>query len=117
MLRMPHKMHRVLFPLVLTLTLFSIWAAFALLVVNNLFYEDLPGYQIGRICIWEFVAIVISAAVAWYLIRCWGNIDIQKIEGRNAMVLNPKFGLYFIIYFLLAVVVAIWQFWIFSQKF
>jgi len=114
---MNQKTAKIVFPVLITITLFSLWAGFALLIVNKLFYKDLPGYTIGRICVWEFVAIIIAAVVARILIRKWGNIEIKNIENKNYLTMNPKFGIYFAIYFLIAIIVGVWQFWIFSQKF
>ena len=98
-------------------TLFSLWAGFALLVVNKLFYKDLPGYTIGRICIWELVALLVAAGITRLLINKWGNLEIIEIGNKKSITMNPKFGIYFAIYFLIAILVGIWQFWIFSQKF
>ena len=109
--------HKILFPLLITITLFSLWAGFALLIVNKLFYKDLPGYTIGRICIWEFVALIIAALIARLLIKRWGNVEIKEIENRKYLIMNPKYGIYFGVYFLIAIVVGIWQFWLFSLKF
>lgn len=114
---MNHKMYKILFHLLLTVTLFSLWAGFALLVVNQLFYKDLPGYTIGRICIWEFVAIIIAAIIAKVMIKNWGNIEYQEIENKKMLLLNPKYGIYFGVYFLVAIMIGIWQFWLFSQNF
>lgn|GEM_PF-1799629 len=108
---------KMLLPVLITLTLFSYWAGFALLVVNKLFYKDLPGYTIGRICIWEFVAIGIAALITKRLIDKWGNVGFAEIDGKNVMTLNPKYGTYFSIFFLIATAVGIWQFWLFSQNF
>ena len=114
---MNQKAHKLLFPLLIALTLFSLWAGFALLIVNKLFYKNLPGYTIGQICVWEYVAIVVAMICAKLLIDKWGNIEIKKIENEMQLTMNPKFGVYFIVYFLIATLVGIWQFWLFSQQF
>jgi len=111
------KTIQIFFQAILTITLFSLWAGFALLVVNKYFYKDLPGYTIGRICIWEFIALAIAAIVAKLMINNWANVGYYEINNKKVLILNPKFGLYFLIYFLLAIVVGIWQFWIFAQNF
>ena len=113
---MGQKAARTLFPILITLTLFSLWAGFALLVVNKFFYEQLPGYTIGRLCIWELVALIIAALLTKLLIDKWGNIEIKEIEGKRVLTFNQKYGVYFGVYFLLTLAVCIWQFWIFSQK-
>jgi len=114
---MNQKTIKILFPLLITITLFSLWAGFALLVVNKLFYKDLPGYTMGRVCIWEFVAIVIAVLIAKLLINKWGNAQIKNIEGKKFIAMNPKFGIYFSVYFLLAILLGVWQFYLFSQNF
>lgn len=114
---MKQKTVQIIFQLLLTVTLFSFWAGFALLLVNKSFYKDLPGYTIGRICIWEIVAFVIAALIANFMINKWGNIKFQKIDNEYRITINPKFGVYFLVYFLIAISIGIWQFWIFSQQF
>jgi len=114
---MNQRISQIIFQLLIIVTLFSYWAGFALLVVNKLFYKDLPGYTIGRICIWEFVALIIAFVLSTYLINKWGNIKIAKIDNEWTLTMNPNFGIYFSVYFLIAIIVGIWQFYIFSQKF
>lgn len=111
------KISNIIFPIILTITLFSFWAGFALLIVNKLFYKDLPGYTIGRICIWEFIAFIIAALVARLMIKKWGNLHIQQVENELKLTMNPKYGIYFSVYLLIATITAIWQFWLFSQNF
>jgi len=111
------RISQILFQILITITLFSIWAGFALLIVNKLFYKDLPGYTIGRICIWDFVIFTIAALIAKLMINKWGNIEFRDIGNKKVLTMNPKFGMYFIFYFLIAIIVGVWQFWIFSQKF
>lgn len=114
---MNQRVSQVIFQALLTITLFSLWAGFALLVVNKLFYKNLPGYTIGRICIWEFVALIVAALIARLMISKWGTIKFQRVENEMKLTMNPKFGIYISIYFLIAIIVGIWQFWIFSQNF
>lgn len=114
---MNQKISRLIFQAILTLTLFSLWAGFALLVINQLFYKDLPGYRIGRLCIWEFIAFVSALIGAQLMIKKWGNIELKVVNDEWKLSLSPKYGLYFSGYFLLALIIGIWQFWLFSQKF
>jgi len=114
---MKQRTSQIIFQFLITITLFSYWAGFALLVVNKLYYKDLPGYTIGRICIWEFVALVIAFIISKFLIAKWGNIKIQEVENEWKLTMNPKFGIYFIIYFSILIIVGIWQFYLFSQNF
>lgn len=114
---MNQKISQIIFQLLITITLFSLWAGFALLVVNKFFYKDLPGYTIGRLCIWELVAVIVAALISQFMINKWGNLKIEKVENETKLTINPKFGVYFSIYFLIAILVGIWQFWLFSQQF
>ena len=114
---MNQKSYQIIFQMLLIITLFSYWAGFALLVVNKWWYRDLPGYTIGRICIWEFVAIIVAALIARLMIRKWGNVKLKQMNNELKLTMHPNFGLYFAFYFLIAVLVGIWQFWMFSQQF
>lgn len=114
---MSTKSTQIIFRIILSLLLFSYWAGFALLIVNPLFHKDLPGYRIGRICIWELVAIIIAGLIAHWIIQKWGNVEIKENDNQRKLQLNSKYGTFFLIYFIIGVVIAIWQFWLFSQKF
>ena len=87
------KIGRVLFPALLMISFFSLWAAFALLIINPLFYEDLPGYTIGRICVWEYVAMGVAVLIAKMLISKWGNIEFQEIGRKKVIILNANYGI------------------------
>ena len=114
---MHQKIAQIVFQILLTISIFSLWAGFALLVVNKFFYQDLPGYTIGRICIWELVALVIAAALARRMIKKWGNISVLDDGEHQKILLNYRFGFYFASYALVAVLIGIWQFWMFSQNY
>jgi hypothetical protein len=111
------KSSRIIFQFVLTILLFTFWAAFALLVINPFYQNNLPGYVIGTICIWEFIAIAMAALIAHFMINKWGSIQIIKVDNKSKILMNAKFAFFFLIYIFVAVVIAIWQFWVFSQKF
>ncbi len=111
------KFLKSIFPILLTISLFSIWAVFALTVVNAFFYKDLPGYTIGRICIWEGVALLISGLVAFLMIKKWGNIRIETRSEETRISIHPNYGWYFTFYFIAAIIISIWQFYLFSLKF
>jgi len=83
---------------------------------QSFFYQDLPGYTIGWICIWEFVVLLVAATITRSLIKKWGSAEIQEIKNKRLLTMHHKFADYFGIYFLVAIVVGIWQFWLFSQK-
>lgn len=114
---MNQRIPQIIFRVILTLTLFSFWAAFALLIVNQLFYKDLPGYVIGRICIWELVALIVAAFIAQLMIRKWDNLKIEQVENEWKLTMHPNYGIYFAVYFLIAVIIGVWQFWLFSLNF
>lgn len=114
---MNQKIRQILFLLLITFTLFSLWAGFALLIINKFFYKDLTGYTIGRICIWDFIALIISILMAKLMLRKWGNIKVLEIDNNQLLTMHPNYGKYFVIYFLIAIIVGIWQFWLFSLKF
>ena len=111
------KRAQIIFQILIALSLFSLWAAFALFIINKLFYQDLPGYTIGRICIWEFIAAIVCYLISRWMINKWGNLSLNKIDSDLKISVNPKYGVYFSFYFLIALIVGVWQFWIFSQKF
>ncbi len=108
------RTYQIIFYLILTLTLFSLWAAFALLVVNPYLIDDLPGYEMGQICIWEGVALVVAGLLAWSMTRKWGNIRIGRYENEVRLMVHPNYGWYFGIYFSVVLFIAIWQFWSWS---
>jgi hypothetical protein len=111
------KIIRVIFQSILALTIFSFWAGFALLIVNRYFYNDLPGYTKGRICEWEIVAIILSVIISHIIIKKWGEMKVEKIGHKTKLTMDPKYGVYFSFYFLIALLVGIWQFYLFSQNF
>lgn len=114
---MNERIVQIAFQTILVLTLFAYWAGFALLVVNKLFYKDLPGYVIGRLCIWELVALIVTIGISQIMVKKWGNIEIEEINDVKTLKINSNYGLYFLGFFVVAVGTGIWQFWIFSQRF
>ena len=102
---------------VISICLFSLWAAFALLIVNPIFNADLPGYRLGRICIWEYVAMSIAILCSFAIVRLWGYPEIVKIGNHKRISFNIHYVYFYLSYFIVAIAIAIWQFWIFSQKF
>ena len=59
----------------------------------------------------------IKNVFAKLIIYKWGNLKIQKVNKEWQLTMNLKYGIYFFIYFLIALLVGIWQFWLFSQNF
>ena len=93
------------------------WALFALLVVNKFFYEDLPNYTIGRVCVWEYIAMLLALLIAKLIEKSWGGILIEQKNNKSYIKLNIKYGVYFFVYFIILIAIAIWQFWLFSKEF
>ena len=114
---MRERLLQVFFYLVLVLTLFSIWAGFALLVVNKSFYQHLPGYRIGRLCVWELVALIVAGLTAFLMIRRWGTLRILETGQRKFLAMHPNYGVWFLVYVVIGICIAVWQFWIFSQQY
>ena len=111
------KAFQLLFQMVLTLLLFILWAAFALLVINPYFHSDLAGYTIGQLCIWELIFLILAAILARMIIKSWGYPEFATKDDQRLISMNSKYGSFFLAYFILGMVVAVWQFWVFSQKF
>lgn len=107
----------IILQVVLTILLFSLWAGFALLVVNPNFHQDLPGYKIGQLCIWELVALVVCGIIARMIYKKWKGIVIKKEGDRKVLSINVNYGYCLLAYLILAIIVGIWQFWLFSQHF
>lgn len=101
----------------LSILLFTFWAVFALLVVNPIYNADLPGYVVGELCIWEYIAMFTAILGSFLIIKYWGYPEVKIIEGQKKLVLNIKYGYFLLGYFFIGFTIAIWQFWLFSQKF
>lgn len=102
---------------ILVIILFSIWAALALLIINPYFVSSLPGYTIGRICIWEVVALGVSILLGRIIIVKWGGVEMIKVRDTNKLMMNRNYGILFVIYIVIALLIGIWQFWLFSQNY
>ncbi len=101
----------------MTVMLFSLWAIFALLVVNNQYDQNLPGYVMGEICIWEVVALIIAGLISRFIFTRWGGVKFRTRKQKTQIIINRKYFDFVLIYFLIIIVVAIWQFYRFSQTF
>ena len=111
------RLANILFFAVLTILSFSLWAAFALLVVNPYLQDELPGYRIGRICIWEFIALGVAVLISLSLIKKWGWPLIDSSARGKYLSVNINYIYLFLGYFMLGLVFGIWQFWLFSLRF
>lgn len=100
----------------ISILLFTFWAVFALLIVNPIYNADLPGYVVGKICIWEYIAMFIAILGSFILTKYWGYPEVRILENHKKLVLNINYAYFFLGYFLFGFTIAIWQFWLFSQK-
>lgn len=108
---------KILHVSITAILLFSVWAVFALVVVNPILNADLPAYRIGRICIWEYVMMSIAILCALGISRFWGYPEVLKLGNQSKFSLDIKYVYVFIAYIILAIVVSVWQFWLFSRQF
>jgi len=108
---------KILYQLIISIMLFSIWAAFALLIINPIYNADLPEYVIGRICIWEYSAMLIAIVISFIITKYWGYPQVGMLESQRKITLNFNYIYFFGAHFLFGFLISIWQFWIFSQKF
>jgi len=111
------KTVRIIHQVLISILLFTFWAVFALLVVNPIYNANLPGYDLGEICIWEYIAMMIAILGAFVMTKHWGYPEIRILENQKKLVLNIRYGYFLLGYFLIGFTIAIWQFWLFSQKF
>lgn len=107
----------IIHQLLISVLLFTFWAAFALLIVNPIYNADLPNYVMGKLCIWDYIAMIIALLGSFILTKFWGYPEVIVIDNHKKLVLNLSYAYFFGGYFLSAFIIAIWQFWIFSQKF
>ena len=68
----------------LSILIFSLWAGFALLIVNPIMNADLPQYVIGRICIWDYTAMALAIMCSFlFTVADSGDaIDVLLARGR-----------------------------------
>jgi len=110
------KTVNIIHQLLISILLFTFWAVFALLVINPIYNADLPGYVLGEICIWEYIAMFIAILVSFMITKYWGYPEFRVLESHKKLVLHINYTYFFLGYFLLGFAIAIWQFWLFSQK-
>ncbi|MCH8004866.1 MAG: hypothetical protein IH888_01390 [Planctomycetes bacterium] len=103
--------------LALSLMIFSLWVAFALLVVNPYLHPYVPGYQVGRPCGWEFVAAGISGGLGWLFVRRWPAPALNRTDQGKTVALSFGFVVFCIAYGLVALGIFAWRYYIFSNGF
>jgi hypothetical protein len=108
---------KIIHQLLISILLFTLWAGFALLIINPMYRSDFPRYIIGRLCIWDYGAIVIAVLFSFIFTKYLGYPEIKVVEKNKKLVFNIFYAYFFLGYFVLGLAIAIWQFWLFSQKF
>ena len=102
---------------VVALLVFSVWVAFALLVVNPYLHPYVPGYQVGRPCGWEFVALFASLGITHFWTRGWSSPTVGNRDGITNISLNFSFAVFLLLYLVAAVAIFVWQYTLFSASF
>lgn len=102
---------------VVTTMVFSLWVAFALLVVNPYLHPYVPGYQVGRPCGWEFIAGAASAAIAWLWTRNWTDPVRITEDGISYIKVSYSFVVFLLCYLVAAAIIFVWQYAKFSAGF
>ncbi|MEM8498050.1 MAG: hypothetical protein AAF542_08500 [Pseudomonadota bacterium] len=103
--------------LVVTLLLFSLWVAFALLAVNPYLHPYIPGYKVGDPCGWEIVALAVSALTAHFWSRHWAPPKRTTENGISYVSINYRFVLFLLIYMAIAISIFLWEYAKFSAGF
>ena len=103
--------------IVVTLLIFSIWVAFALLVINPYLHPYIPGYRVGNPCGWEFVALGISLGIAYFWTRGWSSPKRTNEHGITYVSINYSLVLFLLAYMVLAAIIFLWQYVEFSAGF
>lgn len=103
--------------LIISVLLFTIWAAFALLIINKNTPSQLPEYIMGSICIWDYGAMILSIFCSFVISKYWGYPKLIPIDQKLSLGFPLYYGYFFLGYFIFSISIAIWQFWLFSQQF
>lgn len=102
---------------VVTLVIFSLWVAFALLAVNPYLHPYVPGYQVGSPCGWEFVALAISLGVSYLWTRRWPTPKRTSENGVVHISISYSFVLFMLGYMIVTIVIFLWKYMEFSAGF
>ena len=103
--------------IVVALLVFSIWVAFALLVVNPYLHPYVPGYKVGRPCGWEFIALFASFGITHFWTRSWPVPMLSDRGGVKTISLNYSFVRFLLLYLATGVAIFLWKYAIFSGSF
>ena len=108
------RMAKIINFLVVTVLVFSLWVAFALLAVNPYLHPYIPGYRVGRPCGWEFVALGFSFGAAWLWTRNWNEPRRSVDNGVVYITISYRFALFLLAYLALAMLIFLWKYAEFS---
>lgn len=108
---------KVVLFIVLMSMIFSIWVAFALLVINPHLHPYIPGYKVGSPCGWEIVALILSIGTAYLIMRKWPAPEVTTIKGVRHILLNSKFIFFSLFYMAVGIIIFLWQYYLFTLKF
>ena len=108
---------RVVQFIVVATLVFSIWVAFALLLINPYLHPYIPGYQVGRPCGWEFVALFASIGITYFWTRRWPGPKFLDPDGTRTIGINYGFALFLLLYLSMAVAIFVWKYSEFSAGF
>lgn len=108
---------RVLNVAVVTILIFSVWVAFALVVINPYLHPYVPGYEVGKPCGWEFVALAISVLVAFYWTRRWKPPPSVIKNGIKYASISKSLLNFLWVYLVFAIVIFIFEYAKFSASF
>ena len=100
-----------------SLIIFSLWVAFALLVINPYLHSYVPGYEVGKPCGWEFVALGVSGALAYFWTRNWPRPKHTAENGVHCITISYKFVLFLLLYMIAAISIFLWEYSKFSATF
>ena len=100
--------------LITTVLVFSLWVAFALLAINPYLHPYIPGYEVGKPCGWEFVALAISALIAFRWTRDWVTLAPRVENGVRYSSVATSLVIFLMFYMIVAIIIFAWQYAIFS---
>ncbi len=100
-----------------TVVVFSVWVAFALLVVNPYLHPYIPGYRVGKPCGWELVALVISLVISYLWTRRWPDPRRTTENGVTHIAVSYRFVIFVLCYMVVAILIFLWEYAQFSAGF
>ena len=99
--------------LILTVLVFSIWVAFALIVINPYLHPLIPGYQVGQPCGWELVALLASMFTAYRWRKRWQQPCCAIENNITTIRVSNRFLYFSLMYFSGALAIFVWQYLLF----